>query len=93
MPGIKLIGNVTIAVVLVYGGYRVIDGAVDGRRAGRLPAVPAPVLRADAGDVQFYNTLQSASAALEKLSGVLDEKPTVAEPVTGRATSACPGPR
>jgi ABC-type multidrug transport system fused ATPase/permease subunit len=28
----------------------------------------------------FYNTYQSATAALEKLSGVLEERPTVAEP-------------
>jgi ABC-type multidrug transport system fused ATPase/permease subunit len=30
----------------------------------------------------FYNSLQSATAALEKLSGVLEETPTVAEPAT-----------
>ena len=30
---------------------------------------------------QFYNTFQSASAALEKLSGVLEEEPSVPEPV------------
>ncbi len=30
---------------------------------------------------QFYNTFLSASAALEKLSGVLEEKPDVPEPV------------
>jgi ABC-type multidrug transport system fused ATPase/permease subunit len=29
---------------------------------------------------QFYNTFQSASSALEKLSGVLEEAPAVAEP-------------
>jgi ABC-type multidrug transport system fused ATPase/permease subunit len=29
---------------------------------------------------QFYNTFQSASAALDKLAGVLDEEPDVAEP-------------
>ena len=29
---------------------------------------------------QFYNTFQSASAALEKLSGVLEEQPAVPEP-------------
>jgi len=29
---------------------------------------------------QFYNSLQSASAALEKLAGVLDEAPSVPEP-------------
>ena len=28
MPGIRLIGNVTIAVVLLYGGYRAFDGEV-----------------------------------------------------------------
>ena len=28
----------------------------------------------------FYNSYQSASAALEKISGVLEEEPTVAEP-------------
>jgi ABC-type multidrug transport system fused ATPase/permease subunit len=30
---------------------------------------------------QFYNSLQSATAALEKLAGVLDERPSVPEPV------------
>ena len=30
---------------------------------------------------QFYNSLQSATAALEKLSGVLQEEPGVPEPV------------
>jgi ABC-type multidrug transport system fused ATPase/permease subunit len=30
----------------------------------------------------FYNSMQSATAALEKLAGVLDEKPDVPEPVT-----------
>jgi ATP-binding cassette subfamily B protein len=30
----------------------------------------------------FYNSYQSASAALEKLSGVLEEEPTVREPTT-----------
>ena len=29
---------------------------------------------------QFYNTFQSAAAALEKISGVLDEAPAVPEP-------------
>jgi len=31
---------------------------------------------------QFYNTFQSASAALDKLAGVLDEAPSVPEPAT-----------
>jgi ATP-binding cassette, subfamily B, bacterial len=79
-PGIKLIGNVTIAVVLVYGGYRVMDGQVE---VGVLAAFLL-YLRRFFEPMQelsmFYNSLQSATAALEKLSGVLEETPTVAEP-------------
>jgi ATP-binding cassette, subfamily B, bacterial len=80
-PGIKLIGNVTIAVVLVYGGYRVMGGHAE---VGVLAAFLL-YLRRFFEPMQelsmFYNSLQSATAALEKLSGVLDETPAVAEPV------------
>ena len=79
-PGIKLIGNVTTAVVLVYGGYRVMDGAAE---VGVLAAFLL-YLRRFFEPMQelsmFYNSLQSATAALEKLSGVLEETPSVAEP-------------
>ena len=77
---IKLIGNITIAVVLTYGGYRALHGQTE---VGVLAAFllylrrffePMQELS------QFYNSLQSATAALEKLSGVLDEKPSVPEP-------------
>ncbi|MBB5824405.1 ABC-type multidrug transport system fused ATPase/permease subunit [Micromonospora carbonacea subsp. aurantiaca] len=79
-PGIKVIGNVTVAVVLGYGGARVLGGAME---VGVLAAFllylrrffePMQELS------QFYNSLQSATAALEKLAGVLDERPAVAEP-------------
>jgi ABC-type multidrug transport system fused ATPase/permease subunit len=79
-PAIKLIGNVTIAVVLTYGGWRVLHGHTE---VGVLAAFllylrrffePMQELS------QFYNALQSATAALEKLSGVLDEKPAVPAP-------------
>jgi len=79
-PTITLIGNITVAVVLVYGGYRVMSGAV---QVGVLAAFLL-YLRQFFSPMQelsmFYNSLQSATAALEKLSGVLDETPTVAEP-------------
>ena len=79
-PMIKLIGNVTIAVVLVYGGYRVMGGQVE---VGVLAAFLL-YLRRFFEPMQelsmFYNSLQSATAALEKLSGVLEETSTVAEP-------------
>jgi ABC-type multidrug transport system fused ATPase/permease subunit len=79
-PGIKVIGNVSIALVLTYGGYRALHGQT---QVGVLAAFllylrrffePMQELS------QFYNSLQSATAALEKLSGVLEEPPAVPEP-------------
>jgi ATP-binding cassette subfamily B protein len=80
MPGIKLIGNVTIAVTLVVGAYLAYHGQVT---VGVLAAFLLYLRQffEPMQDVsQFYNTFQSASAALEKLSGVLEEQPTVPEP-------------
>ncbi|WP_330474334.1 ABC transporter ATP-binding protein [Terrabacter sp. C0L_2] len=80
MPGIRLIGNVTIAAVLLYGGYLAYHGEVTvGVLAAFLLYLRQffePMMEIS----QFYNTFQSASAALEKLSGVLEEVPDVAEP-------------
>jgi len=80
MPGIRLIGNVTIAVILVYGAYRAYNGEVTvGVLAAFLLYLRQffePMMEIS----QFYNTFQSASAALEKLAGVLDVKPSVPEP-------------
>ena len=39
---------------------------------------------------QFYNTFQSASAALDKLAGVLEEEPSVPEPPPGRRCARRP---
>lgn len=80
MPGIRLIGNVTIAVVLVYGAYRAYHGEVTvGVLAAFLLYLRQffePMMEIS----QFYNTFQSASAALEKLAGVLAVEPSVPEP-------------
>ncbi|HSE09776.1 MAG TPA: ABC transporter ATP-binding protein [Nocardioidaceae bacterium] len=82
MPGIKLIGNITIGVVLLYGAYLAFQGEVTvGVLAAFLLYLRQffePMMEIS----QFYNTFQSASAALEKLSGVLEEEPGVPEPVT-----------
>ncbi|MFC0006984.1 ABC transporter ATP-binding protein [Micromonospora siamensis] len=90
-PGIRAIGNVTVAVVLGYGGARVLGG---GMAVGVLAAFllylrrffePMEELS------QFYNSLQSATAALEKLAGVLDEPPGVPEPARPVPLPAGPG--
>jgi ATP-binding cassette subfamily B protein len=81
-PGLVLIGNVTVAAVLLVGAFRVVDGALP---IFTLLAVvlytrrffdPAEEL------AMFYNSYQSAAAALEKISGVLEEAPSVPDPTT-----------
>jgi ATP-binding cassette, subfamily B, bacterial len=79
--GLTLIGNVTVAAVLLAGGLRVLDG---GLEVGVLVAAVLYARRffqplAQIG--MFYNSFQSATAALEKLSALLVEEPTVPDPV------------
>jgi ABC-type multidrug transport system fused ATPase/permease subunit len=80
MPGIKLVGNVTIAVVLLYGGYLAWSGAVTVGVLAAFLLYLRQLFEPMMDISQFYNTFQSASAALEKLSGVLEEVPGVPEP-------------
>ena len=79
-PGVTLVGNLAIAAVLGYGGLRVVDGDM---KVGVLVTFVLylqrffdPLLDLS----QFYSAFLSAAAALEKVSGVLDESPAVAEP-------------
>ena len=80
MPGVKLVGNITTGVVLLYGGYRVLHGQMT---IGTLTAFLL-YLRMFFEPMQeisqFLNTFQSASSALEKLAGVLAEKSGIKDP-------------
>ncbi|MFC5790503.1 ABC transporter ATP-binding protein [Agromyces tardus] len=79
-PGLILIGNATVAVVLLVGGFRVIDG---GLAIGVLLATLLYTRRFfDPMEdmAMFYNGYQSAASALEKISGVLEEQPSVPDP-------------
>jgi ATP-binding cassette subfamily B protein len=80
MPGIKLIGNVTVAAVLVYGGWLALHGEVTVGVLAAFLLYLRQFYEPMQEISQFYNTLQSAGAALEKLSGVLEEEPAVPEP-------------
>ncbi|CAN5486795.1 ABC transporter ATP-binding protein [soil metagenome] len=82
MPGIKLIGNVTIAIVLIYGAYRTFNGAVTIGVLAAFLIYLRQFFEPMQEISQFYNSFQSASAALEKLSGVLEEDPDVPEPAS-----------
>ena len=80
IPGMKLIGAVTTAVVLVYGGHRVLDGDI---KIGVLVGFVLYLRRFfhPLEDIaMFYNSFQSGTAALEKLSGILEEASTLPEP-------------
>ncbi|MFC7625966.1 ABC transporter ATP-binding protein [Microlunatus sp. GCM10028923] len=79
-PGIKLIGNITIGAVLLYGGYRVIQGDMTVGVLAAFLLYLRMFFEPMQEISQFYNTFQSASSALEKASGVLEEAPGVPEP-------------
>ena len=80
MPGIKLIGNVTIAATLLYGSYLAFHDEVTVGVLAAFLLYLRQFFEPMQEISQFYNTFQSASAALEKLSGVLEEEPSVPEP-------------
>ncbi len=87
-PGVTIVGNLAVAAVLLYGGLRVIDHAMP---VGVLVTFLLYLRRffEPLQDVsQFYSTFQSATAGLEKISGVLEEEPSVPEPA---APAALPG--
>ncbi|MDO5635452.1 MAG: ABC transporter ATP-binding protein [Micrococcus sp.] len=81
-PGLVVTGNLTVVALLVFGGMRVLDGElavgvlVALLLAGRRVFQPMEMV------AMFYSSFQSAGAALEKVSGLLEEEPTVVEPAT-----------
>ena len=79
-PGLLLIGNLTVATILLFGGTRVLEGQIG---VGVLTAAMIYAKRFfDPMEnlAMFYNSYQSANSSLEKISGVLEETPTVPEP-------------
>jgi ATP-binding cassette subfamily B protein len=79
-PGIRLVGNVTTAVVLLYGGDRVIDGHMGVGVLAAFVLYLRQFFEPMAEVSQFYDAFQGAAAGIEKLAGVLDERPNVAVP-------------
>jgi ATP-binding cassette subfamily B protein len=81
-PGVAGMGRASVAIVLLLGSFRVLNGDMT---IGVLTAFMLYVRRffEPVQDLsQFYNLFQSAAAALEKLSGVLEEEPAVPEPAS-----------
>ncbi|MBA2472608.1 MAG: ABC transporter ATP-binding protein, partial [Pseudonocardiales bacterium] len=86
---VQLVGSVSVAVTLLLGAWRVLDGSLT---LGVLAAFVLYLRRFyDPLDelAMFANSYASSAAALEKISGLLDERPTVGDPV---APVALPSP-
>jgi ATP-binding cassette subfamily B protein len=83
-PGLIVIGNITVAAILLSGGMRVLEGSLG------IGVLTAAILYArrfyDPMEdlAMFYNSYQSANSALEKISGVLEERPSVPEAASGK---------
>lgn len=90
-PGIRIIGNTAIGIVLLVGGMFVLQGSMT---VGVLAAFLLYLRQffEPLQDVsQFYNAFQSAISALEKLSGVLEQDEAVPEPSSPTPLTAARG--
>ncbi|MGW0929276.1 ABC transporter ATP-binding protein [Streptomyces sp. NPDC002644] len=83
--GSRLVANVTVAGIVLWGAYRVADSSL---ALGVLAAAVLYLRRLyDPIDRlgMFLNSYQSAAASLEKIAGLLAQVPAVPEPVAPRA--------
>ena len=79
-PGLIAIAGTSVALVVLWGGVRTTTGAL---AIGTLLAAVLYVRNffSPLQEIAFFlNSYQSATAALEKVSGVLEEEPTVPDP-------------
>lgn len=79
-PSLVLIGNMTVAALLLFGGFRVLDDTLEVGTLVALLLAGKRVFQPVDQIAMFYSSLQAATAALEKVSGLLEEEPTVVEP-------------
>ena len=79
-PGVELLAGIGTAIILYFGSTRVLDQdlsvGVMVAFVGYLSSFFDPIQQLS----QLYNTFQSAMAALEKIFGVLDTEPELADP-------------
>ncbi|MFB7635044.1 ABC transporter ATP-binding protein [Streptomyces sp. NPDC056149] len=83
--GSRAVANTAVAAIVLWGAYRVADGSL---ALGVLAAATLYLRRLydpiDRLGV-FLNAYESAAASLEKIAGLLAQRPTVAEPAAPRA--------
>ncbi len=79
-PTLRWLSSITIAAVLMVGGFRVLGGELQVGVLIALVLYARRFFQPIDEIANFYNTFQSAVAALEKISGLLAEKPAVTDP-------------
>ncbi|MEU6368194.1 ABC transporter ATP-binding protein [Streptomyces sp. NPDC046931] len=80
VTGSRLVANTAVACIVLWGAYRVADGSLE---LGVLAAAVLYLRRLyDPIDRlgMFLNAYQSAAASLEKIAGLLAQRPSVPEP-------------
>ncbi|WP_150461644.1 ABC transporter ATP-binding protein [Nesterenkonia ebinurensis] len=90
-PGLMLIGNLSVAAVLLWGGFRVLEGDLGAGLLAGIVLSTKRVFQPLDMIAMFYNSLQSATAALEKVSGLLEETPKVRQVKKPRHLEECRG--
>ncbi|MET8245987.1 ABC transporter ATP-binding protein [Streptomyces sp. NPDC005202] len=88
VTGSRLVANTAVAVIVLWGAYRVADGSL---QLGVLAAAVLYLRRLyDPIDRlgMFLNSYQSAAASLEKIAGLLAQTPSVPEPSTPKRLPA-----
>ncbi len=90
-PGIMAIGAITLATLILVGGLRVVEGSLEIGALLGIALYARNFFQPIQGIGMFFNGYQAASAALEKISGVLEEEPTVKEPAAPKSLPASRG--
>ncbi|SOJ57089.1 Multidrug efflux ATP-binding/permease protein [Mycobacterium simulans] len=76
-PGVKVIGNVTIGVVLLYGGLLVLRGEMTIGTFAAFLLYLRMFFEPMHEITHFVNAFQAATSALEKLAAVLGRRPAI----------------
>ncbi|WP_246956889.1 ABC transporter ATP-binding protein [Brachybacterium sp. Marseille-Q7125] len=90
-PLLRVLANVTIAAVLVVGGFRVLSGDLQVGVLVALVLYSRRFFQPVDEIANFYNAFQSAVAALEKIANLLAEQPHVKESATPTPLPASDG--
>ena len=90
-PLLRVLANVTIAAVLVVGGFRVLSGDLQVGVLVALVLYSRRFFQPVDEIANFYNAFQSAVAALEKIANLLAEQPHVKESATPTPLPASEG--